>query len=85
VVTWRDDDQTVGRWQRMGFGATRWYRQAAEVAGGMLAAWVAVWVGRMLLKVDEIWSRMLLRGAIRVTEYAYFKIAVCVLREFTLP
>jgi hypothetical protein len=38
----------------------------------------------MLLKVDEIRSRMLLRGATRVTEYAYFKIAVCVLREFTL-
>ena len=46
---------------------------------------MAVAVFRRWVKVSEIWSEMLTRGAIRITEYAYFKIAVCVLMEFTLP
>ena len=70
----------------MGFGARAWYRQAAEVAGLVVAAWVAVGIVRWWVKgVGEIWSEMLTRGAIRITEYAYFKIALCVLMEFTLP
>jgi hypothetical protein len=70
----------------MGFGARAWYRQAAEVAGLMVAAWVAVGVVRRWVKgVSEIWSEMLTRGAIRITEYAYFKISLCVLMDFKLP
>lgn len=68
----------------MGYGARAWYRQAGEVAGLVVAAGVTVAVCRWWGKgVGEVWLEMLTRGAIRITEYAYFKIATCVLMEFT--
>ena len=55
------------------------------MAGLLVAAWVAVVVFRRWMKVSEIWSEMLTRGAIRITEYAYFKIALCSMMELKLP